>query len=151
VTDPEKSAADKPQVPAASAAVEQEFFFPEGLLGFSSHRHFVLGPYRPADGSPSPFFLLQAKENDLCFPLISPDLLATDYRLAPPPEQLAKLGAGSMADLIVFAIVTVRDRIAEITVNLQGPILLNPVSGLGFQLVAEQYPLRYPLIQSQES
>jgi flagellar assembly factor FliW len=150
VTDPEKQDGGKSVVPSASAAVEEEFFFPEGLLSFSSHRHFVLSPYQPADGSPSPFFLLQAKEDDLSFPLISPNLLATDYRLSLAPELLAKLAAGSMADLVVFAIVTVRDQLEQITVNLQGPILLNPVSHLGFQLVAEQYPLRYPLINPQE-
>jgi flagellar assembly factor FliW len=150
VTDPENQDGN-PRAPSASAAVEEEFFFPEGLLGFSSHQHFVLGLYQPADGRPSPFFLLQAKEDDLCFPLISPNLLVKDYRLSPAPELLAKLGAGSPADLTIFAIVTVRDQLEQITVNLQGPILLNPVSHLGLQLVAEQYPLRYPLINPQKS
>ncbi|HEX9444532.1 MAG TPA: flagellar assembly protein FliW, partial [Candidatus Binatia bacterium] len=110
-------------------------------------RHFILGHYRPADGSVSPFFLLQAKDADLCFPLVSPDLLASDYRLAPPPELLAKLGAAAPEELAVFAVVTLRDRLEQITVNLQGPILLNPASGLGLQFVAEQFPLRYPLIR----
>lgn len=146
MTDAENQQAEKTGGPAVSAPGE-EFFFPEGLLGFSSHRYFVFAPYQPADGSASPFFVLQAKEDDLSFPLIAPRLLASDYTLTPPAEVLAKIGAGSTADLAVFAIVTLREPIEQITVNLQGPILLNPVSRLGLQVVAEQYPLRYPLIR----
>ena len=129
----------------ADSAV-QRFFFPEGLLGFSSHRNFILSPYRPADGSPSPFFVLQSEQDDLSFPLISPYWMVSDYTVSPPPELLAALGAGSPTDLSVFVIVTLRDRVEEITANLQGPILLNPASHLGLQLVVEHYPLRYPLI-----
>jgi flagellar assembly factor FliW len=43
-------------------------------------------------------------------------------------------------------IVTVRERLEEITVNLQGPLVLNPSSSKGLQLVVEEYPLRHPLV-----
>ena len=134
------------KAPSAGENTAQEFFFPEGLFGFATPRYFTLSAYLPPDGSPSPFFLLQSNEDDLCFPLISPDLLIADYKPEPPSELLAKLGAGSSADLAPFAIVTLRDQMEEITVNLQGPILLNPRSRLGLQFVVEQYPLRYPLL-----
>jgi flagellar assembly factor FliW len=45
----------------------------------------------------------------------------------------------------------VRERLEEITVNLQGPLLVNPVSLLGRQLVLEEYPVRYPLIQPESA
>ncbi len=131
---------------AIAPAAEPPFFFPDGLLGFSSRRTFGLSPYRPADGSSSPFFVLQVEDDDLCFPLIPPRLIVADYKVAPPPELLAALGAAAPADLSVFAIVTLRERVEEITVNLQGPILLNPASRIGFQIVVESYPLRHPLI-----
>lgn len=126
---------------------KQEFFFPEGLLGFASYRRFVLSRYQPADESSSPFFLLQAKEEEISFPLISPHLFVPDYHLSLPSEVLTKLGAGSMADLVILVIVTLRERLEEITANLQGPLLLNPVSCLGLQLVLEGYPVRYPLLK----
>jgi flagellar assembly factor FliW len=131
---------------AVPSTAERRFFFPEGLLGFSSHRNFILSPYEPADGSESPFFILQAEEDELCFPLISPHSTVSDYALTPPPEALAALRAGSPAELSVFVIVTLRDSVEDITVNLQGPILFNPASRLGLQLVVEHYPLRFPLI-----
>jgi flagellar assembly factor FliW len=151
------------------AGQEQEFFFPEGFLGFASYRRFGLSRYQPGDGSSSPFFFLRALEEEasaelvsepedseqvraadeeISFPLISPHLLVPDYHLAPPAEVLTKLGAGSMAELVVLVIVTLRERMEEITVNLQGPLLLNLVSRLGLQLVVEDYPVRYPLLNA---
>jgi len=135
---------------ANPSTAEQPFFFSEGLLGFSSHRNFILVPYRPADGSASPFFVLQAEQDELSFPLISPHWMVSDYKVAPPPELLAVLGAAAPAELSVFVIVTLRERVEEITANLQGPILLNPASRLGLQLVVEQYPLRHPLISPRQ-
>jgi flagellar assembly factor FliW len=131
---------------ASASGAEPRFFFPEGLLGFSSHRNFLLAPYQPADGSASPFFVLQADEDELCFPLISPHSIVADYKLEPPSDVLAMLGAATPEDLSLFVIVTLRERVEEITANLQGPVLLNPAARLGLQLVAEHYPLRYPLI-----
>lgn len=125
---------------------EQEFFFPDGLFGLTSYRHFVLSHYQPTDGSASPFFLLNAKDGTLSLPLIEPQRLVADYHLALPPEILSQLGAHSPTELVVLVIVTLRERLEDITANLQGPVLLNPVSGLGLQLIAEQYPVRYPLL-----
>ena len=125
----------------------QEFFFPEGLLGFSGHRRFTLSRYQPVDGSDSPFFLLQSTENTLSFPLISPRLLVTDYQIFPTATTLVKLATDTMDDLAVLVIVTLRDRVEEITANLQGPLLLNPLARLGMQFIAEQYPVRHPLLQ----
>ncbi|HTM10425.1 MAG TPA: flagellar assembly protein FliW [Verrucomicrobiae bacterium] len=147
--DVEKHEAAK--APSAGENPALELFFPEGLFGFATPRYFTLNPYLPPDGSPSPFFLLQSNEDDLCFPLISPELLILEYKPEPPAELLAKLGAGSQAELAAFAIVTLRERVEEITVNLQGPILLNPRSRLGLQFVVEQYPLRCPLLTAPQA
>lgn len=128
---------------------QQDFFFPERILGFSSSRRFTLSRYQPEDGSESPFFLLQSTENALSFPLVSPRLLIPEYRLSPPTETLIKLATDTMDDLVVLAIITLRERLDEITANLQGPLLLNPVARLGLQFVAEHYPVRCALIHQQ--
>jgi flagellar assembly factor FliW len=124
----------------------RDFFFPEGLLGFSSCQRFTLSRYQPADGSESPFFLLQAVDANVSFPLISPQLLSTDYQLTLPQDVLVKLATDTMNDLVALAIVTVRARVEEITANLQGPVLFNPIARLGLQVIAERYPVRHPLL-----
>jgi flagellar assembly factor FliW len=141
---PEKHEAG--QTAATLEDADREFFFPEGVLGFPTPRYFTLNPYVPPDGSPSPFFLLQARDDDLCFPLISPALVTAGYDVSAPSDLLVKLGATVPDELATFAIVTLRDRVEEITVNLQGPLIVNPRSRLGLQIVAEQYPLRQPLL-----
>jgi flagellar assembly factor FliW len=125
----------------------QEFFFPVGVPGFASYQRFVLSRYRPANRTASPFFLLRAKEGDLAFPLVSPHILLTDYRLSPSPAMLTQLGADTVSELIILAIVTLRERILETTANLQGPLLFNPFTHLAQQFVAEHYPARYPLFE----
>ena len=128
---------------------QQIFFFPDGLLGFSAYRRFTLSRYQSADGNESPFFVLQAVDGDLSFPLVSPRLLMPDYHLSLSPEALVKLATDTTSDLVALAIVTLRPRLEDITANLQGPLLLNPIARLGLQIVAEQYPVRYPLLTHQ--
>jgi flagellar assembly factor FliW len=90
-------------------------------------------------------------DRDLSFPLIHPDLVMLDYQVPVNPEILAALKAEPESFLVSFLIVTVRERVEDITVNLQGPLLVNTVSLLGRQLVLEEYPVRYPLIQPESS
>lgn len=136
----------KPMAPLLEGE-EHEFFFPGGLLGFSSYQRFVLSPFRPADQSYSPFFILRTLDGEISFPLIYPHFVLSDYRLSFSPEVLAHLDAGSAADLIILIMTTLRGRLEEMTANLAGPILLSPVSGLGLQLVVDHYPVRYPFIK----
>lgn len=136
---------------AAAAAVpsdllEKEIFFPAGLFGFPDQRRFVLKRFNPGDGSWSPFFILESADGALSFPLIHPGFVARDYRLEIAPEVMADLQGRSADDLLVLLIVTVRDRAEEMTVNLQGPLIINPLSLIAMQLVAEDYPVRYPLL-----
>lgn len=135
---------------AAARAVqdlaEKEFFFPEGLLGFPAHRHYALARFQPEDGNESPFFMLKAVNHDLAFPLIHPDSIPLDYHVPIIPEMLRALDAKSAHDLVPLLIVTVRDRLEDITVNLQGPLIIHPAAALGLQLVVEDYPVRHPLI-----
>ena len=125
---------------------EQEILFPAGLLGFGACRHYTLQPFKPGDGSDSPFFMLHAVDQDLTFPLIHPVSLALDYRYPITPDLLTGLGATSAQDLVPLLIVTVRNRLEDITVNLKGPLIINSKKGLGLQMVIEQYELHHRLV-----
>jgi flagellar assembly factor FliW len=126
---------------------EQQLFFPIGLLGFPESRRYRLERYRPDDGSESPFLTLKCLDQDLSFAMIYPRFLQLDYRVPVSDDMLDTLSAASAEQLSALLIVTLRERVENITVNLQGPLIINPASSLALQLVVEQYPLRYPLIQ----
>ena len=130
---------------------DQEFFFPAGLLGFGFCRRYKLERFKPHDGNESPFLMLCAVDQDLSFPLIHPASIALEYQFPVTPELLAALDAKSLDELVPLLIVTVRDRLEEITVNLQGPVIVNPSSSLGLQMVIEKYPLRHPLLNTAEA
>ena len=132
--------------PKACDLPAKEFYFPAGILGFPTCRRYRVERFQPADGSESPFLVLAALDQELCFPVIHPESMSLDYHIPFSPELLAALGAKSQDELIPLLIVTVRDRVEAITVNLQGPVVLNPHSSLGTQLVVENYPLRHPLL-----
>lgn len=125
---------------------EQELSFAAGLLGFPRCIRYRLERFRPADGTETPFFVLRCLDEDLSFPIIHPGSLGIDYRLPTNPEWMSALGAASAAELVVLLIVTVRDRVEDTTVNLQGPLVINPATRMGLQLVIEQYPLRHPML-----
>ncbi|MBI4522640.1 MAG: flagellar assembly protein FliW [Deltaproteobacteria bacterium] len=137
---------DRPGVPVAITE-EQKFFFPEGLLGFSACHDFVVGPFRPDDGSCSPFLILREGQGSFSLPLIHPQFVMPEYEIEPSPEILAHLGAHSAGDLAVMVIATLKETPEDITVNLAGPLLLNPARSLGAQIVVEHYPVRYPLLR----
>jgi flagellar assembly factor FliW len=125
---------------------EQQIFFPVGILGFPEARRYRLEQYRPEDGSESPFLTLKCLDQDLSFALIYPRSLGLDYRVPVNDEILDALSAASAEQLSALLIVTLRERIEDITVNLQGPLVINPASSLGLQLVVERFPLRYLLV-----
>jgi flagellar assembly factor FliW len=126
---------------------EQQVLFPVGVLGFPVSRRYRLERYRPDDGSESPFLTLKCLDQDLSFVLIHPASLGLKYRVPVNDEMLEALSAASADQLSALLIVTLRERIEEFTVNLQGPLIINSASSLGLQLVIEHYPVRYPLIQ----
>lgn len=129
-----------------------EVTFPDGLLGLPNCQHFSLAPYKPADGSVSPFFLLQCQDDPgVSLPVLDPRLLLTDYRLPLAADVLAYLDANTDEELSILAIVTLRDQLEDVTMNLQGPLVLNLGSQLGLQLVIEQFPVRYPLFALSDS
>jgi len=123
-----------------------EVTFPDGLLGLPNCQHFVLAPYKPTDGSVSPFFLLRCQDDSsVSLPVLDPRLLLSDYRLPLAADVLAYLEANTDGELSTLAIVTLRDQLEDITMNLRGPLVMNLNSQLGLQLVVEQFPVRYPL------
>jgi flagellar assembly factor FliW len=126
----------------------QELYFPAGLLGFPACLRYRLERFNPGADGESPFFILNSVDQNLSFPLIHPESLALNYRFSVDNELLTALAARAPDELVPFLIVTVRERLEDITLNLQGPLIINPISSRGLQLVIEEYPLRYPLLNA---
>ena len=114
-------------------------FYP-GLGAFEDHHKYAL-----LIDDDSPIEWLQSlADPEVCFPLADPFSFDEGYELALPDPDAAALGAASADQLIVRAILTVREPIEETTANLLAPILLNAQTRLGRQIMLQdsEYPIR---------
>lgn len=110
--------------------------FPTGLLGFPETREFTLvATHRQG------FYWLQSLEYDtLTFLLIDPFLHVPDFTVDLPDEDMGALGTDA-TKIVVLGIVTLPAGPDDaLTVNLQGPLVLNTESGIGQQLIIPDSP-----------
>jgi len=114
---------------------ERLITFPAGLPGAAKfHGYALIEEPRLA-----PLSVLQSVANpSLALVVVQPTKVAPDFRLGPLVSALKELEAGSVQDLIVLVILTIPPgRPRETTANLQGPLLINPGSRRGKQVIME--------------
>jgi flagellar assembly factor FliW len=121
---------------------------PAGMLGFAEARRFVL----LTPPKPGPFLWLQAVDNpDLAFVVVDAKECAPGYTFSLTPEEFESLElADEHAEAIFLLVVTMAPNPCDITVNLQGPIVLNPERMLARQIVLDgaSYTTRRPFFDA---
>lgn len=111
--------------------------FPQGLPGFSDEKAFAFLPYGPE----SPFAFLQSvAEPNLTFLIAEPFAFFPDYQFDLPEQTAKTIGISKKLPPQVFAIVTVPEKLEEMTVNLLAPIAVNPQRRLAAQIVLDKAP-----------
>ncbi|MBF0352267.1 MAG: flagellar assembly protein FliW [SAR324 cluster bacterium] len=117
---------------------------PNGLLGFSNDRLYVMLD----DEVGSPFKWLQSVEKPkLAFVTIDPTIAVSNYSLSISEEHMKKMETTNLEELSVLVIVTMTRDLKDVTINLQGPLIINQVNRVGIQMVIPDspYSTRYPL------
>ncbi len=125
---------------------QQIIDFPEGLLGFDYVKKFVL---IDTDDPSSPLKWLQAyNEPELAFIVIRPSDFMSRYELVISQNDMDVLGVTRADELLVFAIVTIPPNPAEMTANLQGPVIINPANRTGKQaiILSDRYGVRHRIL-----
>ncbi len=109
-----------------------EFQFPDGIIGFEHLRRFLIID----DEDAQPFrWLVSLDDPSLSFPLIPPSIVIPDYDRSLP------------RGTTVFAVAVLNEPLEESTVNLRAPVIIEPSTRTGRQVVIEQdrYSLQHPL------
>jgi len=122
-----------------------EIRFAAGLPGFPHVRVFHLKPWGPPG---SPYLLLRALDDpDVGFVVVPPWVFYPDYEFDLDDASAERLGLAAADDAIVLAVVTLRDRPEEATLNLLGPIVVNRHTHDAAQIVlpTSSYSVRAPL------
>ena len=119
--------------------------FPEGIFGFDNINKFVILDSHEK----SPFKWLQAwDEPELAFVIIRPQDFLVEYELVISQGDIEFVGARSVDELLVFAIVRIPRNPSDMTANLQGPIIINPKNKTGKQAISlsEKYGVRHRIL-----
>jgi flagellar assembly factor FliW len=120
---------------------------PDGMIGFAERRFILLS----ADNN-GRFFWFQSVDNPaLAFVVTDPTALIPGYDVTLTPDEYDRLKLDpESAEVILLAVTTISHEPMNITVNLQGPIVVNPVKMMAKQIVLEngKYGIRHPLFSS---
>ncbi|MGZ3471568.1 MAG: flagellar assembly protein FliW, partial [Isosphaeraceae bacterium] len=112
-------------------ASESELYqIPEGLLGFRSYTQYLHLPDLVVTGLT---WLQSVTAPDLAFGLVAPPLAISDYRIEIRPGDRTALELEDERTALIYVILN-RGVGGGLTVNLQGPLVFNPVRRLGRQL-----------------
>lgn len=121
--------------------------FPEGIYGFSEEKEFFIFKEK----EDSPFFWLQsAKTSDLAFVIIEPNFIVKNYRPKILHTELEFLQVNQLEECKIFAILTIpENKPEEMTINLQGPILINTSKKIGKQVISldESHSVRMNVLE----
>lgn len=119
--------------------------FSEGLAGFPEDKKYFVLDHKPG----SPFMWLQSLTSPgLAFVIMNPFLVFPDYLKDISPEEENALKPGTNESVMIFAIVTIPGgRAGDSTVNLMGPVVIDPEAKEGKQVILanSDYNHRHPL------
>lgn len=107
--------------------------FPVGILGFSDNHRYII-----VEQEGSAFSFLQSVDDpELSFVVIMPELVCCDYSVQLSDEDIDLLQITSPEDGKVYGIVTIPENVAEMTVNLQAPVVINTKERIGAQFIIQ--------------
>ena len=119
--------------------------FSDGLIGFPEDKKYIIMEHKPD----SPFMWLQSLTTPaLAFVIVNPFQIYTNYLMDISQEEENVLKPGKNETVMIFTIVTIpHGRAEESTVNLMGPVVVDPESKEGKQVILANsgYSHRHPL------
>lgn len=123
------------------------FDFPGGIFAFEKLRRYALLPTKPG----AAFFWLQSlEESKLAFLVAEVKNFTSTYLPKISQSDLSLVAAAKADDTEIWGIITVPANQPEaMTVNLQGPVLINRIKNLGGQFISEDdsHGVRVPVIE----
>lgn len=113
---------------------KHEIRFEKGLPGFPDLSAFILEQSDPS----LPFATLQSLEDtNISFLIGDPFAFFREYEFDLPPDVEAELEIKDIQEVMVWAIITLRGSLAESTMNLKAPLVMNKVRMCGKQVILD--------------
>jgi flagellar assembly factor FliW len=96
-----------------------------------------------------PFLWFQSVDDPtVAFIIVNPRIFCNDYRIEVNPKEIEEIDVASVKTVETYVIVTIPPDPRKMTINLQGPILINTESRLAKQLVLvnSNYSVKHHII-----
>ncbi len=122
---------------------------PKPVLGFERLKRYCIIEREDCE----PFLWFQAVDDPaVAFIVVNPILFYPDYHIEVNPRELDEIKIRDVKTVETYAIVTIPSNPQKISINLQGPILINTETRLAKQLVLvnSDYRIKHYIVRSTE-
>ena len=121
--------------------------FENGIIGFPDLKHFTLLHDEEKGTNAGIRFMQSIEEPSFAMPVMDPLVVAPDYNPQVNEELLASAGNLTEENILVLVTVTVPSDLTKMTVNLQGPFVINVEEHKACQVIldTEKYPVKFPI------
>lgn len=121
--------------------------FDNGIIGFPDLKRFTLLHDEEKGTNAGISFLQSLDEPGFAMPVMDPLIVKPDYDPEVDDELLASAGELTAQNILVLVTVTVPSDITKMTVNLQGPLIINVDERKACQIILDggEYPVKYPI------
>lgn len=127
--------------------------FPGGIIGFPELRRFTLLHDEEKGVNAGIRWLQSLEEPGFAMPVMDPLAVKEDYNPEIDDELLTAIGEVTVDNLLVLVTVRVPSDLTQMSVNLQGPIIINVDNRKACQIIVDvdTYPVRFPIYELLQS
>jgi len=121
--------------------------FENGIIGFPDLKKFALIHDEEEGKGAGIRFLQSLDEPGFAMPVMDPLIVKPDYDPEVNDELLVSAGKVTEENILVLVTVSVPGDIKKMSVNLQGPFVINVEEHKACQIIVEgsEYPVKYPI------
>ena len=124
---------------------------PDGVLGFEDLKNYIILDHFDKE---SPFKWLQSVEDpSLAFVITDPLAFVPEYKAKISKEEVSSIALSDASKALIVVIVNIKRDHSEISVNLQGPIVINAERKLAKQIVIREsdYSIRHVIFSREKN
>lgn len=109
--------------------------FPHGMYGFEDYSKFII--LEPRKKNTILYWLQSLDDSSLTFILTKPTFFIPTYQPVLDPDSFSVIGLPKIENVNIWSIVTIpAGNPNQMTLNLQGPVIINPQNSLGAQFIS---------------
>lgn len=117
--------------------------FSDGLFGFPDLKDYLFLSMDEENGEDLMLVMIAVDEPRIGFVIVNPLFLCPDYSPVLTPEELACLGVKESSELAYYALCSMHNNYLDTTVNLKCPVVINPETHCGIQVILEHSSYGY--------